>query len=88
MSINELLNESLNIYERHRDNPSVVSPSLPILYFGNLPEYLNSNFKVVTAALNPSDMEFKSAKESKPSYIRFPKFDNSSESLYKSLNSF
>jgi hypothetical protein len=84
----ELLHESLKIYEAHKDNPCVITPSLPILYFGNLPEYRNSNFKVITAALNPSDMEFKELQASEPSFVRFPKFESSVGSLYEALNGY
>lgn len=36
----------------------VVTPSVPILFFGDLSTYLESPLRVVTAALNPSRMEF------------------------------
>lgn len=35
-----------------------VTPSVPILYFGSLPEYLASSVRVVTVGLNPSKREF------------------------------
>ncbi len=35
-----------------------VTPSVPILYFGNMPEYLSSSMRVVTVGLNPSKREF------------------------------
>lgn len=37
---------------------SVVTPSVPILYFGNLPAYQASPLRVVTVGLNPSRDEF------------------------------
>jgi hypothetical protein len=37
----------------------VVPQSIPILYFGDLKNYLGSRLKIVTVGLNPSDMEFK-----------------------------
>jgi hypothetical protein len=36
----------------------VVSPSMPILYFGELPRYLASQVRVVSVGLNPSRLEF------------------------------
>lgn len=33
--------------------------SIPILYFGNLRRYRRSAIKIVTAELNPSDVEFR-----------------------------
>lgn len=38
--------------------PAVVAPSMPILYFGDLDKYRQSPLRVVTAALNPSRVEF------------------------------
>lgn len=35
-----------------------VTPSIPILYFGNMPEHLSSSIRVVTVGLNPSKREF------------------------------
>jgi len=39
-------------------NNAVVEDSIPILWFGNLDAYFRSKHKVVTAALNPSFIEF------------------------------
>ncbi|MDC0139715.1 hypothetical protein OAI04_02735 [Hyphomicrobiales bacterium] len=56
---------SASLYERclkHFANVSrhkfVVASSLPIPYFGDVDAYFGSNLRVVTAALNPSDIEF------------------------------
>ena len=35
---------------------------VPILYFGNLEKYKKSEIKIITAAINPSDIEFKKEK--------------------------
>lgn len=48
----------------------VVQGSMPILYFGDLPAYQESDVRVVTAALNPSDAEFPN--EHGDMYQRFP----------------
>lgn len=45
-------------YTSRCEAPYVVNPSIPILYFGDLPRYLDSGLKVITAALNPSKREF------------------------------
>ena len=52
---NDLLKGALLQYNKYSELDFIVKPSLPILYFGDLNAYLNSNFKVITAALNPSD---------------------------------
>lgn len=45
-----------------------VSPSMPVLYFGDLEKYRQSPLRVVTTALNPSRVEFPSASP----FQRFP----------------
>ena len=41
------------------NNPfCVIKNVIPILFFGNIENYFNSNTKVVTVALNPSSAEF------------------------------
>ena len=72
-----LLKDSLNNYNNYCKLNFVIKPSLPILYFGNVKDYFKSDFKVITAALNPSDAEFKEFKNSDPSYARFPEYKNS-----------
>ena len=54
-----LLKDSLSYYNNSCNLDFVVKPSLPILYFGDMVAYFKSDFKVITAALNPSDAEFK-----------------------------
>jgi hypothetical protein len=46
---------------REQELPYVVTPSMPILYFGNLPAYRSSPLRVVTVGLNPSRLEFPKA---------------------------
>ena len=36
----------------------IVDPSVPILWFGNLKEYMDSPTKIVTVGINPSKNEF------------------------------
>lgn len=78
----------LNYYNKYSQLDFVVKPSLPILYFGNSGAYFKSNFKVITAALNPSDAEFKEFKNSNTSFIRFPQYENTIESLKLSLDNY
>lgn len=55
----------------------VVNPSVPVLYFGDLPVYEVARRRVVTVALNPSRAEFPTARP----FGRFP----FAEDLYASL---
>jgi hypothetical protein len=81
-----LINEAWRLYIQTSD-PCVVRPSIPILYFGNLPQYADSALKVITVALNPSHHEF-------PVHDRFARFrpaesiangvlDNSAQTAYR-----
>ena len=85
---NDLFKDALIHYNKYSELGFVVKPSLPILYFGDINAYFNSTFKVVTAALNPSDAEFKEFRNSDISYVRFPEYNNTIETLYLSLNNY
>lgn len=87
-NINSILQDSIVYYKNHKEKDFVVSPSLPILYFGDLNAYLKSDFKVITAGLNPSDIEFKQNKNDNPNFFRFPEYNHSIESLYLALNNY
>ena len=78
-----LLKEALIEFNSKRELDCVIQRSLPVLFFGDLKSYLKNDFKVVTAAINPSDMEFKMEKKQKwhSTKIRFEDFDGSYESL-------
>ena len=84
----DLFSNALNHYNKYCESDFVVKPSLPILYFGNLSAYFKSEFKVITAALNPSDAEFKEFKNSNPTFLRFPEYNNTIETLKFSLNNY
>lgn len=63
-------------YVEHKEKPFVVNPSIPIIWFGDMEAYKKSKFKVVTVAINPSNIEFtptsKEYKEGKKSpFLRF-----------------
>lgn len=83
-----LLRRSIDNYNDFKNKDFVVNPSLPILYFGDLNAYLKSKFKVITSALNPSDLEFKRIKTDKPNFDRFPDYDFSINSLQIALNNY
>jgi hypothetical protein len=57
-AVESLVSEAWRIYNRAGDNPCVVRPSIPILYFGDRDAYLRSPLKVITVGLNPSRCEF------------------------------
>ena len=84
----QLLSRALKHYEAYKEKDFVLSPSLPILFFGDVEKYTKSTFRIMTAALNPSDMEFKEKKDSTPSNFRFPEFNGTPESLEKSLSNY
>lgn len=56
--LREEVNEAWGAFGRVAALPSVVSPSLPILFFGNLHAYYSSRIRILTVGLNPSSHEF------------------------------
>ncbi len=58
MSLEKLVEAAWSIYRRYHDQPYFLKDSIPILFFGDLPRYKGSRFKVVTVGLNPSKEEF------------------------------
>lgn len=52
-----LVEEAWRLY-RETNAPSVVRPSIPILYFGDAEAYAASPLRVITVGLNPSRVEF------------------------------
>ena len=84
----DLFNDTLYHYTKFYELDFVIKPSLPILYFGDSKAYFESDFKVITSALNPSDAEFKELKSSNPSYVRFPDYKNSIKTLRLALDNY
>lgn len=78
-----IIKDALNYYKKYQDLAYVVSPSLPILYFGNLSGYYKSKIKVLTVGKNPSVNEFRDSRSKCYSYFRFPNWrgDNLIETL-------
>lgn len=70
--INKLLKKCEEHYETYKYKKYIIEPSIPILFFGDIDEYFSSKIKIVTAATNPSDREFKSNLNSDLSFFRFP----------------
>jgi hypothetical protein len=56
--MDSLVAEAWRLYEAAENTPSVVKPSIPILYFGDRDRYAASPLKVITVGLNPSCNEF------------------------------
>lgn len=88
MISDKLINKTLVYFKKFENEDIVVSPSLPILYFGNLNEYEDSKFKVLTVGKNPSDNEFRLNKKEMFSFIRFPQWNKERENLKEALNSY
>ena len=57
-SLGEEVKEAWCAFGRAAALPSHVSPSIPILFFGNLQAYCTSKTRVLTVGLNPSLREF------------------------------
>lgn len=56
--------------------PYLIKGTLPILYFGDIEAYFKSQYKVITAAINPSCGEFYyDESNGQISYARFPQFE-------------
>ena len=58
VEIDDLIRESWQVYRRFVDQPFLVKPSIPILFFGDSDQYFSSELKVITLGLNPSRIEF------------------------------
>jgi hypothetical protein len=56
--LNPLISRVFHHYQANKDNPLIVSGSIPVLFFGDLEAYSKSKTKIITVALNPSDKEF------------------------------
>lgn len=81
-----LIHKTKEYFKSNLDKSFVVSPSLPILYFGDLYAYEHSPIKVITVGKNPSDNEFKLKKNDDYSFYRFDTWDEERLNLIESLN--
>lgn len=56
--LRELVARAWSHHRSTSSEPWLVEPSIPILFFGDLAAYTDSDIKIVTVALNPSNREF------------------------------
>lgn len=56
--MNVLIANAWNEYHSFQQHDFVVRPSIPILFFGDSNQYMQSGLKVITVGLNPSKSEF------------------------------
>lgn len=67
-------------YQEHKDKNYIVEKCVPVLYFGNLEKHLSSDIKIVTAASNPSNLEFGNAdRRNKVTGLSFRRFSGCEE---------
>jgi hypothetical protein len=86
MLSNKLLQQTLSHFNRFKNEAHVVSPSLPILYFGDLRAYEGSPLKIVTVGKNPSLNEFRLRATDDFSFARFPLWNENTQNLEEALN--
>lgn len=55
-------------YDSRRAQPFIVTPSIPILFFGDSQRYQRSTLHIITVGLNPSRVEFPTTSP----FLRFP----------------
>lgn len=57
-NIDTLVERACEAWRSAQHEPFLVNPSIPILWFGNIPAYWRSARRIVTVGLNPSGVEF------------------------------
>jgi hypothetical protein len=82
----KLIEKTIEYFEKYSNEEYVVRPSLPILYFGDLSAYENSEFKILTVGKNPSDNEFRIRKTDEFSFCRFQLWNSEKRNLLEALN--
>lgn len=85
---NDLVKKTFNYFDNFKEHEAVVTPSLPILYFGNLTSYKNSKHKILTVGKNPSDNEFRLKKSDSFSFVRFSNWNKNARNLIPTLNAY
>lgn len=71
----ELAKKVWRDFNKLKEDPrikSVIVDTVPILYFGDYESYKNSNIKIVTVSLNPSNQEFLDKGDTEYRFFRFP----------------
>lgn len=72
-TIQDLAERAWSQYDKFSgEHPVVEPPSIPILYFGNLESYADSNRRVVTVGHNPSASEFPGEETEEPDRFETP----------------
>lgn len=84
----KLLSKTFQYFDDFKDRDIVVTPSLPILYFGNSSAYQKSALKILTVGKNPSNNEFRLKKGDSFSFARFPTWNENTRNLIPTLNSY
>jgi hypothetical protein len=82
----QLKTKTFSHFNRFKNEAHVVSPSLPILYFGDLRAYESSPLKIVTVGKNPSLNEFRLRATDDYSFVRFPLWNENTQNLEEALN--
>lgn len=74
----KLIQQCWNNFQSIKQQPYVVPNSIPILWFGNMNAYRQSDLRIVTVGLNPSNIEFlpKIGSTNYSVVYRFPKAVN------------
>ena len=70
--ITALLEETFEYYQDIQHQDYAVKPAIPILYFGDVNAYFESEIKIITVGKNPSLIEFCRQKGEPYSFLRFP----------------
>jgi len=85
----KLLKEFIDYYNELKSLDCVVKNSMPIVFFGDIDNYIKQDYRIITAALNPSDIEFLNNKNDNYSCKhRFPDYNNTTVSLEKSCKNY
>jgi hypothetical protein len=84
----DLIAKTFNYFNQFKNEKVVINPSIPILYFGDLDQYLKSPLKIITVGKNPSKNEFRLKKNDNYSFVRFPKWDEEEKNLIETLNDY
>jgi hypothetical protein len=74
-ALKDIIDSAWQHYQQHKGKGYIVERCIPVLYFGDLEKYLNSEIKVITAGSNPSDLEFANAdRRNKVTALSFRRF--------------
>ena len=86
----KLLKEFIDYYNELKSLDCVVKYSMPIVFFGDIDNYIKQDYRIITAALNPSDIEFLN-QNNENNYSckhRFSDYNNTTVSLEKSCKNY